>query len=261
MNFEPITAFIVFMSFLIGSCLGSFTNVVIDRLPAGVGLVYGRSYCEKCKKTLLPQDLVPIFSYLLLGGKCRFCKEKIPARLFYVEALIGLSLATISYFFLNGLVPLYQAIYIFIIIDLSTAIFFTDIEYGIIPDQLVIIATVLIFIYNLVYTPQLLVGNVLAGISAAIVFLILFLVTSGKGMGFGDVKLSFVLGLFLGFPRVVVGVYLAFLTGALISIILILLGKKKLKRDTIPFGPFLVMGMLIAFLFGNFLIEKALFYF
>ncbi|HVZ66895.1 MAG TPA: prepilin peptidase [Patescibacteria group bacterium] len=260
MKFEFANAVFIFISFIIGTCIGSFLNVVIDRLPQGLGLVYGRSFCAKCKKTLLPQDLIPLFSYLLLGGKCRSCKDKIPPRLFYVEAFMGLTVATISYFFIGGLFLSY-CIYLILIIGICVAIFFTDIEYGIIPDQLIVAFVIIVFAYNVFYTPFALVSNILAGVSAGLVFLVLFIVTSGKGMGFGDVKLSLALGLFLGFPDVVVGVYLAFLTGAAISIILILSGKKKLKRDTIPFGPFLVTGALLAYFFGSFLIDKAFTYF
>jgi len=238
------------LTFILGAILGSFLNVVIDRLSTGRGIVGGRSYCEHCKKTLSPIDLIPIFSYLFLGGKCRFCRKKIPVRLIVVETLSGLTFLFVATLAMNQIVTIVSAIFLVIILWSFIGIFFADIEYGIIPDLLVIVSTVATAFY--LYEKHLsLTNHLYSGLCALIFFLILFAITKGRGMGFGDVKFSFVLGLLLGFPSVIVALYIAFLTGALVSIILVVWRKLRFFGSTIPFGPFLVISVIISLFWGD----------
>src|SRR3989338_671989 len=132
-------------------------------------------------------------------------------------------------------------------------IFFADFSYGIIPVEFVAMI-ILSSLFLLISYPQNLfqnlIVNIITGFLVFSFFLVIFLLTRGRGMGFGDVKLSFAIGLFLGFPKTIVALYVAFLTGMFISIILVLLGKKKLRGDSIAFGPFLVIGAVIGYFFG-----------
>jgi len=165
--------------------------------------------------------------------------ELLAGALFYLSYLSHLSF--LSYLLICGLV----------------VIFFIDLEHQIIPDEIVIPLSILFLVYFLMTNPQLLITNYL--ITALISFLFLyfiFLLTKGKGMGFGDVKLAFLMGLVLGFPKIVVAFYLAFLTGAFIGVILILLGKAKLKQK-IAFGPFLVFGTIFSLLWGEKIVTLA----
>lgn len=236
--------------FIIGSVLGSFLNVVIDRLSTGRGIVGGRSYCELCKRTLSPIDLIPIFSYIFLRGKCRFCKNKIPFRLVVVEILVGITFTALFLLFINQSATLLSTVFLAIILWSFIGIFFADIEYGIIPDLLVILSTVASLFY--VYESHLSISNhLLSGIGSLVFFLVLFTITRGRGMGFGDVKLSFVLGLLLGFPSIIVALYIAFLTGAVVSIILVVWRKLRFFGSTIPFGPFLVVGVITSLFWGE----------
>lgn len=236
--------------FLIGIALGSFLNVLIDRLSTGRSFVKGRSYCEHCKKTLRALDLIPLFSYLLLGGKCRFCKKRIPFRLFVVELLIGLTLPALYLFSETMSLPLVSFISLFILVYTFVGIFFADIEYGIIPDLLVIASGIATLFY-LYFTGQNILIHALIGIASLSFFLFLFIITKGRGMGFGDVKLAFILGFLLGFPNILVALYMAFLTGASVSIILVIWRKVSFSKGTIPFGPFLVLSALCAFFMGK----------
>lgn len=246
------TLFSLTVIFFFGVCIGSFLNVVIDRFATNRSIIKGRSYCEFCKKTLEAKDLIPILSYIWLKGRCRFCKKRIPVRLLIVELMVGV--LAVSLFNLFGATsPLLFAV-IFISSLIFMAIFFVDLQYGIIPDRLSIILTILSIIYVLVSDVDIL-RHIYAGIGSLIFFIGLFLVTRGKGMGLGDVKISFSLGMFLGFPFVVYGLYLAFLTGAIVSIILVLWNKKKFRGGTIPFGPFLTASTLFTLLFGEKIIE------
>jgi len=238
------------LAFILGAILGSFLNVVIDRLSTGRGIVGGRSYCEHCKKTLSPIDLIPIFSYLFLGGKCRFCRKRIPQRLILVEILTGITFTLIASLFMAQTITMFSAIFLAAILWCLIGIFFADIEYGIIPDMLVILSTIASIAY-LFEKHVPLTNHLYAGIGSLFFFLLLFVVTRGRGMGFGDVKFSFVLGFLLGFPSVIVALYIAFLTGALVSIILVVWRKLRFFGSTIPFGPFLVVSVIISLFWGD----------
>jgi leader peptidase (prepilin peptidase)/N-methyltransferase len=236
--------------FCMGAVFGSFLNVLIDRLSTGRSFVKGRSYCEKCKKTLKTQDLIPLLSYIFLIGKCRYCKAKIPVRLFFVELLTGITFVAIFIQVLSVLISPFTAVFLIIIIISFIGIFFADIEYGLIPDKFTITALIFSFLYIWSINSNIL-EHVASGFGALAFFLILFLVTKGKGMGFGDVKISFVLGLLLGFPGILLSLYLAFLTGAVVSIILVICKIVPFRGATIPFGPFLVASALVTLFLGN----------
>lgn len=236
--------------FILGACIGSFLNVVIDRLSTGRSIVAGRSYCEHCKKILSPIDLIPLVSFLMLKGRCRYCNAKIPARFFFIELLIGVTLPILFFYSQIHLLPISVFIFLAVIILSFLAIFFADVIYGIIPDALVVISGVFTLLY-LYFTSQPVITNFLIGVGALFFFLFLFLATKGRGMGFGDVKLSFVLGFLLGFPNILVALYLAFLTGAGVSIILVIWKKVSFSKGTIPFGPFLIFTTLLAFFLGK----------
>ena len=239
-----------FFLFIFGTIFGSFLNVSIDRLSTGRSVVRGRSYCEHCKKTLSAIELVPLVSFLLQKGKCKHCKAKIPPRLFVVELIIGVLFPLLYLYQQQTSLSLLPVVFLGIIIVFLIGIFFADISYGLIPDKMVIVIFFSAIFYLLSINAPFL-NHLLSGFGALLFFLTLFVVTKGKGMGFGDVKLSFVLGLLLGFPLIVLCLYLAFLTGALVSIILVIWKKLRFFGGTIPFGPFLVFGTIIALFFGN----------
>lgn len=239
-----------FALFLIGTVFGSFLNVLIDRFSTGRSVVRGRSYCEYCKKTLPVISLIPLVSFLLQKGKCTHCKAKIPPRLFLVELIIGALFPLLYLYQQQTTISSVSIILLGIIIVFLIGIFFADIAYGLIPDKMVIMVFVSAAFYLLSINAPLL-NHLFSAFGALLFFLTLFVVTKGKGMGFGDVKLSFVLGLLLGFPLIVFCLYLAFLTGAMVSIILVIWKKLRFFGGTIPFGPFLVIATIISLFFGS----------
>lgn len=260
---------IVFFLFSFGLAVGSFLNVLIDRLPRDESVVRGRSYCERCKKSLLWYDLIPLVSFVLLKGKCRYCHSPISFYYPTVELATGL-MFVLTFFFIDqgvftledrgGMEPLLGgdfldfitlSFYLFIVATLIV-VFFADLKYGIIPDKIVYLAIIVvsIFLIRQLADPNILISNVLSAIGAFLFFFLLYLVTRGRGMGFGDVKLVFLLGLFLGFPKIILALYFAFLTGAFVGCILILWRKKRLSAS-IPFGPFLSAGAFIAMFLGD----------
>jgi len=266
----------LFILFIFGLFVGSFLNVLIDRLPKGKSIIKGRSYCDKCKKILKWYDLIPLLSFISLKGRCRYCKAKLSFYYPLVELTTGLMFAITASFVLNSFeFPisnfqflinsqflnfqlLMSLIYYLFIISSLIVIFFADLKYGIIPDKIVFPAIFVSAFYLLTMNYQLLTINFLSAVGASLFFLILFLITKGKGMGFGDVKFAFLMGLILGFPNIVVGLYAAFLTGAIVGCILILWQKKRIRGTSIPFGPFLVIGSLTAIFFGDVLAQSFL---
>lgn len=265
--------------FIVGIHVGSFLNVVIDRMPLGKNFIIGRSHCDNCQKHLTWSELIPLLSYALLRGKCKHCKHHLSIFYPIIEMFTGLVFIVSSYVIFGlTLSRIYSLgfdlafIYALFISSCLICIFFIDYKFGIIPFKIVLLAVIGALIWYFIspifkiigpfQTPYSLpfgqngIGNyVLSSMGSFLFFFILFAITRGRGMGFGDVTYALLMGLLLGFPRIIVGLYVAFLTGAFISLILVLVGKKRFSGGTIPFGPFLVLGTLIGFFCGQYVIN------
>jgi len=278
--------FIHLYIFLIGICVGSFLNVVIDRIPKNQKLVNSRSICPHCKKKLSYKDLMPLFSFLFLKGKCRYCKKSIDRTLPVVELLTGgVFVAVMIGLFegSTGVLWYVERVYYLVIFSVLITVFFMDLKYRIIDSKVILVGVVAWVLYTLVAKFLTLYANyinlqgdllgkylikagfvntlfyrevkdVLINLASALLLFLFFyflvIVTKGRGMGGGDVKFSFLMGLVLGFPRVIPGFFISFLTGALTGIILILI-RKKTVRETVPFGPFLVFGTVAGLVIGE----------
>ncbi len=249
--------------FLIGVFIGSFLNCFIYRLEVGEK-PEGRSYCPKCKHQLSYRDLVPVLSYIFLLGKCRYCDKKISIQYPLVEFFTGVlflfvALKTIETFSVFEIVTLF---YLLIVASLLLLIFVYDLKHFIIPDfanfSLIFFSFAYLVFYSLYNQDlQFFLYGIFSAIGVFAFFFALFYFTKGKGMGFGDVKFVIFMGLILGFPKILVGFFVSFTLGAIIGLSLIALKRKKAKSQ-IPFGPFLVIGTLVALFFGG---EIAGFYF
>lgn len=224
------------LGFFLGTILGSFIKAIADRSLGG-GTYLGRSYCPNCKHKLGFLDLFPIFSYLFLKGRCRYCGRLISKEYILVELSMGL---LVGYMFLHF--PLLTLPFPLFFTTVLAIIFLTDFKKYFIPDK-VMIPSIIIAI---LWIPQ----NILAGLLLGGFFLLLIILTSGRGMGGGDVKLGAFMGLGLGLYNGILAVMLAFFIGAVFGIGAIVAGRKKLKSH-LPFGPFLVAGSLIALFWGS----------
>ena len=240
--------------FLFGLCVGSFVNVVVYRLNHSLSPLRGRSFCPKCKKKIPWQDNLPLLSFILLRGRCRFCHSPISWQYPLVELATGLATVFVLYSVSNYLLAIYYLVITYALI----ALFVSDFRYQTIPDEIVYPMILISLLYTISYTPY----AILAALGASLFFLALVLVTRGRGMGMGDVKLAGLMGLVLGFPEIVVALMLAFLTGAIVGVILVSIGKKHF-REHIPFGPFLTSATWISLFWGQtiwqFYLEKFLF--
>jgi len=234
---------------ILGAAIGSFLNVIIDRLPADKSIVYPPSSCDACQHQLSWPDLFPVFSYLFLRGRCRYCKVKIPQRIFWVELGTGLLTALLFWKFgwkpILGVTIVYSAVLIAIaVIDLNHQLILNKLTY-----PFLLIALVVNFFVPNLYSWH----NVLFGLSGgAVGFLILFVpaLIYRKGMGLGDVKMAALIGLMTGFPNVIVAVFGGIILGGIVAIILLLF-KKKSRKEGIPFGPYLSLATIITFFYGS----------
>jgi len=239
--------------FFFGACVGSFLNVVVYRLNRNLSPLKGRSFCPKCKKKIPWQDNLPLLSFILLRGRCRFCHSPIGWQYPLVELATGLATVFVLYYFSGYLLAIYYLVITYALI----ALFVSDFRYQTIPDEIVYPVILISLLYAIGYTPY----AILAGFGAGCFFLVLVLVTRGQGMGIGDAKLAGLMGLVLGFPGIVIALMLAFLTGAIAGVILVLVGKKRFGEH-IPFGPFLTSATWISLFWGQiiwqFYLEKLL---
>ncbi len=231
--------------FIFGICFGSFLNVLIYRLPHSLPLT-GRSFCPKCKKKIIWYDNIPLISYVLLKGQCRQCHSPISWRYPVVELMTGILFLGVWVKF--GDLGILGILGSWVIVSALVVVFFIDLDHQIIPDQVLFPALATAFLISL--SLNILVSSLLTAIVAGLFFLALHLLTKGRGMGMGDVNLSFLIGLVLGFPKAVFAFYLAFLTGAFVGVILIVARRKKFGQP-MAFGPFLVAAGLIFLFWGD----------
>lgn len=241
-----------FIVFVLGLVIGSFLNCVIYRLEQEKSFLKGRSYCTHCKHELAWQDLIPIFSFVFLRGKCRYCQKPISFQYPLVEIATGILFVLIYYSFPNILVSCFLSL----VSCLLVIIFVYDLKHFIIPDNIIYLAVAIAFLFNILnsyfvtHNSYFIANSLGAAFSAALFFLLIVLVSKGQWMGIGDIKLAFFMGLFLGFPNVLLALFSAFFLGAIIGIGLVISRKRTLKSE-IPFGPFLVTGTFLALFWGS----------
>lgn len=281
----------VLLTFVFGLAVGSFVNVVSLRLPKK-GSLFGWSRCPKCNHKLSWKDLIPVFSFLFLGGKCRYCKKSISQQYALVEIATGLLAVVFT-------TPLLRRVFAgnFQLFDIATFFYFvfmagalvslvvTDLRFGILLDKVTFPAIGVALVYNLgaigndVYrlyrhlkadteglgtyllqtdylqnhfwlTTKPFLWALGSGVGLTLFFLLLVVVTKGRGLGWGDVKLGVLIGLLAGWPGVFVAVFASFILGAIASVALMAVKVRKFGQ-TIPFGPFLVIGTIVGMLWGE----------
>ena len=246
MEIREVIFYLIFI--ITGLAVGSFLEVVIYRVPRKLSIVRPASFCPNCKKKIAFYDNIPVLSYIILRGRCRYCKSKIPATSLLVEIIT--SLLFLANYIIFGL-SINTAIGIIFCCALI-AVSFIDIEFKIIPNVIVLPLTVVGLALNIAsdlsnwWMP-------LAFSVGAFVFMLMIHLISPRGMGMGDVKLSLMAGAFL-VRNVVSGLFLGFLLGSLYGLSLIIIKRKKLKQ-AIPFGPFISLGSIISLFWGNYILK------
>lgn len=235
----------IIVLFIFGTIFGSFYNVVGDRLPEGKSIIKPSSHCPKCGHKLTPLELIPIFSYLLQGGKCKGCKCKIPIMhpLFELVSGILFALAYLSF----KMTP--ELLIALTFISILLIIFVSDMEYMIIPDEVLIIGLIILAIEKLAIFGMI---NVIYSLIDGLICFILMLLLKKFGdflfkkesMGGGDIKLLFVFGFVLDWPMAIISIFIGSIIGLPLSLIVL----SKNSSHEIPFGPLLSLGALIVLL-------------
>jgi leader peptidase (prepilin peptidase)/N-methyltransferase len=243
---------------ILGVSVGSFLNVCIDRIPTKGSLLSPPSHCDACQRRLAAKDLVPIFSYLWLRGRCRYCRAPVPRRVLGVEITTG---ALFGYLAWQhglsaglGITIFYCSIFIILML--------IDWEHGILPNKIIYPSMIVAIIFSILRTnnilqfynvstyvpPEIAQAGIGAGIGLGLALLVVLL--SRGGMGFGDVKMAGLIGLVTGYPLVFFNLILAAIIGGVAALVLIV-GKKKKRKESIPFGPALSVATIITLLWGT----------
>lgn len=238
---------------IFGLIIGSFLNVVVWRVPRGESIAHPPSHCPACGAEVRPRDNVPVVSWLLLRGRCRDCKAPISIRYPLVEA--GTAVVFVLFAARIGLEPELPAFLYFGAIGVALALIDLDVKR--LPNVIVlpsyVVAAVLLgaaAIFGNDWGSYLRAG---LGMAALFAFYFVLALVYPAGMGWGDVKLAGVLGAYLGWlgwAEVVTGAFLGFLFGGLVGMVLMVIGKAG-RKSKIPFGPFMLVGALVAVLWGG----------
>jgi leader peptidase (prepilin peptidase) / N-methyltransferase len=255
--------------FIFGTIVGSFLNVLVLRYNTGVSAMKGRSFCFSCGKKLGPIELIPVLSFILQKGKCKGCQSKISWQYPVVECLTGLLFVAVVIKYAGLLGIMFNPWYIlisFAVVAVLISITIYDFKHKIIPDGLVITFAILSLLkiladFSLIYstsaeTNSRLTWYLIAGPLLALPLFLIWLFSKGKWMGLGDPKLVLGIGWFLGPIMGLSALVLAFWTGAIYGLALLILSKFKwhgLKIDgksEVPFAPFLILGFLLVFFFS-----------
>lgn len=247
------------LTIIFGLIIGSFLNVLIYRIPNQMSIISPASHCPNCQHSIAWYDNIPIISYLILKGKCRHCKQGISSRYLVVELLnASLWVLAFHYYQITGLFFLS-----IVVISLLIVIAFIDLDKMIIPDSLnlsILIIGVLSIILKKNFSNKILITRIDQLIGLVIGLILLFIVIfidkifKKEVMGGGDIKLIGAIGLFLGWQLVLLGIILGSMIGTLIELPQRLVKIKK-ESEPFPFGPYLVIGFLIAMFVGSSIID------
>lgn len=253
----------IIIFFILGLIVGSFLNVVIYRLSVAESFTAGRSKCPHCQTMIRWYDNIPLVSFIILNAKCRDCKKGISWQYPLVEFFTGVLfvLVGMKFFVLEDAQTWIMAGYFLGVVSFLAVIFVYDLLHMEIPNLVIWVAVFWSVVFNLILDWEnkilpngpldlLTYSGVLAAVSAFAFFFLLVIKSKEKWMGLGDAYLVIFLGLFLGWPNILLALFLAFSLGAIIGLALVALRKKGMKSP-IPFAPFLVAGSIVAMFWGN----------
>lgn len=233
---------------LLGAAIGSFLNLCIDRLPYGRSIISPPSHCGSCARRLEPLELVPIFSFLLLKGRCRTCGAAISNRVLVVELLTAGTYGLIWLWQGPGLGLAIVTVYVSLLILIT----FIDLEHRLILNRVIYPAIVLALPAALLYGIGI-TESLLGGAVGFVIMFVIYLVAnwySSGSLGLGDVMLVTFVGLFLGLQKIFIALYAASLLGGIVAAIL-LITKLKGRKDPVPYAPFICLGAFIGLVAGE----------
>lgn len=249
--------------FLLGLAVGSFINALVYRLQAQKPWIRARSICPNCRHKLAWSDLIPLASFILLKGRCQYCRQKISWHYPLVELATGILFVIIANHqnvgqgtpaisdqpALSGVEGWLVTVLNLFILAILIFVFVYDLKHYLILDKIILPAILVVLVVNLVLGKSW--SNMLiAALTVTLFFLLQFLISKGRWLGGGDLRLGFFMGVVLGWPLVLVALFLAYILGSAIGLLLVLFKIKK-WRSKIPFAAFLAPATLIALLWGQ----------
>ncbi len=255
---------ILVIIFILGLCCGSFVNMLVYRVAVNYKLKSPplprlrkgekRSFCDYCGRQLRWYENIPVISWVIQKGKTKCCGKKLPVLYPIVEIIVALLFLIYDSRFMiqESNIILWILGLIIIVFLVFNGVF--DLKYMILPDfstGILIISALFWLIVGAINESSL---RLLSAVGSFLFLYFLYLITKKKGMGFGDVKLAIFMGLFLGYSKIIVAFYVAFVVGAIVGLILIIFKKAK-RKTQIPFGPFLILGTLVAWWWGEAIIK------
>jgi len=240
----------VFAAFVLGSVIGSFLNVCIYRIPAGLSVVFPSSRCPSCDTPIRWYQNIPVLSWFILGGKCATCRAPISFRYPFVEALNGVLYLLVLHEFGLSIAALIYACFASVLLVIT----FIDLDYQIIPNALSLPGIVLGFLASF-FIPWFswfdsLLGILAGGGSLWLVAVVYHALTKTEGMGMGDVKLLAMIGAFLGYKAILPVVLISSFAGALVGVVGMIMTRRG-RKLAIPYGPFLSLGAVLVLLWGD----------
>ena len=241
--------------FCFGTVIGSFLNVVIWRLQTKESFIFSRSYCPYCRHVLSILDLIPLMSFLFLKGKCRYCSLKINPSYFVIELTVGLLflLCALQIFSPTevsiSVEALMRLLVWWYLMSILVIIFVYDLRHMLILQSVTLPATIIIFVVNLLLGMSW--WSLFSGmIIGAGFFWLQYQLSQGKWIGGGDIYLGLLMGAVLGFPKILLALFIAYISGSAVGLLLMLMRKKSLQSE-LPFGTFLSVATVITVLFGD----------
>lgn len=236
--------------FLVGLVLGSFLNVIIYRINDLRSVITGRSYCPACKTQLKWYDLIPVISFMLLKTRCRYCGTKISWQYPIVEVVTAAAMFLLYLMFgLSSSFVFYAVVFLIL-----GVVFVHDLKTKLVPEEFVWVALVLTLLGGWYFGGFSFWNSILGGMIAGGFPALLVLVSREQWMGAGDIKLAVILGLLLGYPLAIAGLFIAFVLGSIVGLVLIGLKQKKMQ-DQLPFAPFLITATFISLICGNYILN------
>ncbi|WP_342664263.1 prepilin peptidase [Aneurinibacillus terranovensis] len=236
--------------FLLGLIFGSFFNVVGLRVPQKESIIYPPSHCPKCAAQLKPRDLIPLLSYFINRGKCRVCAASISPIYPVMEAVTGILFTGV--YFLYGFS--WETLMALLFVSLLVIVTVSDLAYRLIPDKVVFPFWGLFLVLRFFIHPNETYVAHLIGMALGFILFYLIAVVSRGGMGGGDIKLFAVVGLYLGYPLLLLTILLSTLLGTFYGI-LVMIFKGAGRKTEVPFGPFIALGSILAMFRGYAIIE------
>lgn len=245
----------IVLFFVIGLAMGSFVNAWVWRTKEGKSVAKGRSMCPDCHHQLSVKDNIPVISYIILRGRCRYCNKPISIQYPLVEIITSLLFVAVYLYFSPGSMYTWFLVAVWCIISvLLISAFVYDLRWMILPDKftlpVIIMAIILLGVQAVVYGVASVYAQLIAALVFTSVYLAIWILSKGKLLGGGDIRLALLMGLLLSVPQLLVGVFVAYTVGAVVGVLLIAIKLKK-RTDAVPLAPFLIFGLYFGLFFGE----------